>query len=259
MPTKSYKSARVRGKKRVCVMLSADARLRRHVPPTRMLTLSSLTHMLRIYGSVYVKPDVGSLGIGICKVTAAAQGYVLRSIRNRKQSQRRFPTIRALYSAIKRNSGKRMIVQKAIALGTLRGRSYDMRMMVQRKPRGKWTVTGSFARIARSGKIVTNYSQGGRIWTIGRLFRAKGETASRIRARMSKLRRTALRTSGCLSRRQAGMHEIGVDFAYDGKGRLWILEVNTNHPQFHPMKRVNPSEYAVMMHYARSYGRYSAK
>jgi D-alanine-D-alanine ligase-like ATP-grasp enzyme len=52
---------------------------------------------------------------------------------------------------------------------------------------------------------------------------------------------------------------MGIDFAFDRSGRLWILEVNSNHPQFHPLKQVDRPAFNRMMAFARSYGRRSSK
>ncbi|NBD23374.1 YheC/YheD family protein [Paenibacillus glycinis] len=259
MPKKAYKSTAIRGKKRVCAMLAASAHLRPLVPRTMMLTAANLSTMLAAYRSVYIKPDIGSLGIGVCKATSERGGYKLVAVKNRSQVYRRFHTIDALCRYARRIGGGTMIVQKAIPLATVGGRPYDMRMMVQRKPRGAWTVTGSFARIARPGKIVTNYSQGGRIRTLKQMYRSKGLTDAASHAKIARLTRIARQTAVWLSARRAGMHEVGIDFADDRKGKLWILEVNSNHPQFHPLQVTDPPAYRRMMSFARSYGRFSAK
>ncbi|MBM7563252.1 YheC/YheD family protein [Paenibacillus sacheonensis] len=259
MAKKSYKSSAIRGKKRVCAMLSSNARLKRYVPRTMLLSAANLSTMLASYRSVYIKPDVGSLGIGVCKATAVRGGYRLAEIKGRKQYTSHFASIGSLYRHLKRVGKGTMIVQKSIALAEVAGRPYDIRMMVQRKPRGKWTFTGSFARIARKGKIVTNYSQGGRLWTIRRLHRAEGLTAAASDRKYGRLKRISVRTANWLGSKRAGMHEIGIDFAYDRSGRTWILEVNSNHPQFHPLAISDPPTYRRMMTFARSYGRRSAK
>ncbi|WP_141500250.1 YheC/YheD family protein [Paenibacillus luteus] len=48
-----------------------------------------------------------------------------------------------------------------------------------------------------------------------------------------------LAVSRTLSKKRSGMHEMGIDFAYDKKQQLWVLEVNSNHPQFHALKKLD--------------------
>ncbi|MNG32334.1 hypothetical protein D3C84_1183210 [compost metagenome] len=62
-----------------------------------------------------------------------------------------------------------------------------------------------------------------------------------------------------LSRKKQGMREMGIDFAYDREERLWVLEVNSKHPQFHPLKRIDPAAYRRMMSFAKAYGRHDAQ
>jgi len=55
------------------------------------------------------------------------------------------------------------------------------------------------------------------------------------------------------------MNEMGIDFARDSSGGLWVLEVNSNHPQFHPLKNIDSEAYQKMKRYASYYGRKTAK
>ncbi|WP_219837417.1 YheC/YheD family protein [Paenibacillus sp. R14(2021)] len=259
MSKKSYNSSTIRGKNRVCGMLSSNSELKSFVPRTMKLSLANLSSMLTACDSVYIKPNIGSLGIGVCKAARTKKGYMLYVTKYRKQTQTRYASLEKLYRHVRSVSKGKMIVQQTVALAKVNGRPYDLRIMVQRKPRGSWTVTVRFARIAKIGKIVTNYSQGGRIWTVPHLHRARGLSASGSAAIDGRLKRTALRTAKWLSSKKAGMHEMGIDFAFDSKGKLWILEVNSNHPQFHPLKVIDPPTYRLGMSFARTYGRYSAK
>jgi D-alanine-D-alanine ligase-like ATP-grasp enzyme len=73
--------------------------------------------------------------------------------------------------------------------------------------------------------------------------------------RKKHLNDVALDVAKLLNSRRSGMFEMGIDFAYDGEGNVWILEVNSNKPQFYPLKHMNRRMYNRMLSYARSYGR----
>ncbi|WP_409343566.1 YheC/YheD family protein [Paenibacillus sp. MBLB4367] len=256
MYKKRYASANIRGKLRVCRYLSAQRALKRHVPHTVSLTKSNLQRMAGFYRSLYIKPDVGSLGIGVHKLNRRTSGYELLSTRNRHQLRRNFGTLTGLYRHLKANRHGRLIVQRAIRLDSVNGRPYDLRAMVQRKRGGSWTCTGLMAKIGARNKIVTNYYQGGKIVMLPSLLKQKGFSAARRRASTAYLTERALKVARLLSSKRAGMHEMGIDFAYDRQGRLWILEVNSNHPQYHPLKKLDRKAYDRMAAYARGYGRY---
>ncbi|MFB9327534.1 YheC/YheD family protein [Paenibacillus aurantiacus] len=259
MTRKTYNSATLRGKLRVCRYLSADDELRELVPRTVRFTRKGVLRMTERCTILYIKPDVGSLGMGIFKVSLHEGGCELLDTTRRKQSRRTFDSIEAAYGYMKAKSSGPMIVQAAIDLDTVEGSPYDLRVMVQRKPGGKWTCTGKFAKIGVKGKIVTNYAQGGRLVTLPELWRRKGLGEKEGIQRSELLESKALGIARLLSGKRAGMREMGVDFAFDRSGRLWVLEVNSNHPQFHPLRSIDRRAYYRMKRFAASYGRFSSK
>jgi len=257
---KNYASTTIRGKLRVCRYLSASGTLRKHVPPTLRLTLANLKSMSARYSSLYIKPDIGSFGIGVYKLTRSPEGYELISTRKKKQTSRIFHSLSAVLNHIEgRQKGRKMIIQKAIKLDLLAGRPFDIRSMVQRKPGESWVCTGIMAKVGVRNRIVTNVYQGARMMTYSSLLKQKGLPASARRANTEYVTRKSLKIARFLSAKHSGMHELGIDFALDRKSRLWILEVNSNHPQFHPLKKIDPAAYRRMMSFARSYGRNSAR
>ncbi|UVI30097.1 YheC/YheD family protein [Paenibacillus spongiae] len=260
MYSKRYKSNTLRGKLRVCRYLSADKSTSGMVPYTVKFTESNLKRMTEKYSTLYMKPDIGSLGIGVYKLNRTSNGFQLHRISGKKQISKTFKTLSGLFHHVKSlEKNKRMIIQKAIRLDRVEGRPYDIRMMIQRKPGGAWRCTGFMVKVGSRHKIVTNYYQGGKIYTIHKLLKKKGFSKESSAARIESLTRKGITVANVLSRKRSGMREMGIDFAYDGDNALWILEVNSNHPQFHPIKKLDRESYNRMMEYARSYGRYNAK
>jgi glutathione synthase/RimK-type ligase-like ATP-grasp enzyme len=259
MYTKRYKSAAIWGKLRVCRYLMGNDNLRAVVPHSVLLTPANLTMMTEAHEAVYVKPDIGSMGIGIHKLVRTADGFMLYSTQWRKQVKREAKDVREAYRLLRRRGAGRMLIQEAVAIDHIGDQPYDIRAMVQRRPDGPWTCTGFMAKIGGSGSIVTNYYQGGQIWTLERLHREKGYDADKSRMLTEQLTAKALETAHLLSGKKQGMREMGIDFAFDQNGGLWVLEVNSNHPQFHPLKKLDPLAYQRMMTFARSYGRYDAQ
>ncbi|GAA3406279.1 YheC/YheD family protein [Paenibacillus hodogayensis] len=255
---KNYRSGTIRGKLRVCRYLSANHSLKKNIPHTRLFTLPNMKKMTASHSSLYIKPDIGSLGIGIFKLTRTRSGFKLQSSQRGKRSNR-FNSASSIYRHILAKRQGRMIIQKTVRLDLAGERPYDIRVMVQRKPGGSWTCTGMAAKVGREGKIVTNYYQGGELILMESLHNRKGLPEEQGKARIRHLTRKALDVVRTLSAKRSGMREMGVDFAYDRSGRLWVLEVNSNHPHFHPFKKLDRAAYDRMMRYARSYGRKSAK
>ncbi|QKS48133.1 YheC/YheD family protein (plasmid) [Paenibacillus cellulosilyticus] len=259
MYTKRYKSAAIWGKLRVCRYLTGNESLRASVPHSKLLTPANLAAMAEAHDAIYVKPDIGSMGIGIHKLVRTANGFMLHSTQWRRQVKREAKDVKEAYRLLRGHGAGRMLIQAAIAIDHVDDQPYDIRVMVQRRPGGPWTCTGFMAKIGGSGSIVTNYYQGGQIWTLERLLREKGYDADKSRTLTEQLTVKALETAHWLSGKKQGMREMGIDFAYDRDGKLWVLEVNSNHPQFHPLKKLDRAAYQRMMSFARAYGRYDAQ
>ncbi|OMF22186.1 hypothetical protein BK133_26845 [Paenibacillus sp. FSL H8-0548] len=259
MYKKRYASRNIRGKLRVCRYLSANRSLKQYVPHTVSFSRNHLQMMLNYYDTLYVKPDVGSLGMGIFKLKRMDSGYELYEIVGKKQMSRNYATVFDVYSHIKRVSSKRLIIQKAIDLDKVNDCPYDIRAMVQRKPRGSWVFTGFMVKVGGHNKIVTNYYQGGDLYSMKKLGFEQGLSEDETARRMERLIGVAMQISRTLSRRRSGMQELGIDFAFDNEQQLWVLEVNSNHPQFHPLKQLDPEAYNKMKYFAASYGRRDAK
>lgn len=256
---KNYASRNIRGKLRVCDYMRADAKLREYVPKTVSFSRANLMMMAGSFPSIYVKPDVGSQGIGVCKVRKTEEGYELKAVEGKRQWSASFDSIAALYKRIVRLKRSKLIIQQGIGLDRVKGRPYDIRAMVQRKPGKSWECTGFLVKVGGANKIVTNYYQGGEICTLPMLMKERELSLSEGKSRKRMMTESALRIARTLSARQSGMREMGIDFAFDKTGKLWVLEVNSNHPQFHPLKELAPKMYNRMKEYAESYGRYSAK
>jgi glutathione synthase/RimK-type ligase-like ATP-grasp enzyme len=251
--SKSYKSKGITGKYRVYKYLSTDTSLKKYLPDTVKFSKGNLENMMNKYSALYVKPMVGSHGNGIYKIIRKDQGYKLRSTSQSKV----YSNHSTLYQKLSAYSKKNMIIQQGIELELVAGRPYDIRAMVQRRPKGNWTCTGIFAKVGNPNKIVTNYYQGGRLYTLDNVFNKMNLSSAEKESRKSQLNKIAVDVAKLLNSKRSGMFEMGIDFAYDMAGNLWILEVNSNRPQFFPLKKIDRSMYNRILSYARSYRRNS--
>ncbi|CAM3293883.1 YheC/YheD family protein [Paenibacillus lupini] len=259
MYDKKYNSRSIYGKLKVCRYLNSHKTLKELVPHTVSFSREHMESMLASHSSIYVKPDSGSQGMGIFKVKKSeGSGYTVKHIVKKKQLSHHLDTASAVYDYINKKSEKKLIIQKGIKLDRVNGRAYDIRVMVQRKPDGPWTVNCYSVKVGASKKIVTNYYQGGKLYTMEKLGKQQGKSEATTSKRLADLKSMSLKIAEHLSSKREGMHEMGIDFAYDRNQKLWVIEVNSNHPQFYPMKWLDPKAYKKMKEFAKSYGRKDA-
>ncbi|WP_240633354.1 YheC/YheD family protein [Paenibacillus montanisoli] len=232
-------------------VLLQNRTLAKYVPTTRPYSPKQLLAMLRQHGMVYVKPDTGSLGIGVVRVDRTKRGY-------RYQSGTRtytFKTFRAMRLSLqKKISGRCYLVQKGIHVLRRQGRPFDFRIMIQKNPSRRWECTGTAGRVAHPSKIVSNGSQGGTIYSAAALMNpiaGKRRTAQLQRS----MNRIALATAAQFGRTYPAMNELGLDLAVDRKLKPWILEVNTR-PDPCPFTKLNNTAIIrKIVRYAKAYGR----
>lgn len=239
--------------------LWADRMLRKHIPLTKRMTMASLRSMLRQYGMVYIKPSHGSRGRGVMRVErmkTRKAGKLKTSFAYQLGVRRAvFSTCESAYRSILRETkGETYIVQKGIYLIKHRGRPFDIRLVVQRAPRGGWEATATISRVAHPRKIVTNGSQGGTIYPTASLLSSYSNAAKRT-SLLKQMDRLGIATAKRLRRTYPGIVEIGLDFAIDRKLKPWILEVNTA-PDMCPFALLSDQTMIrKIIRYGKAYGR----
>lgn len=197
--------------------------IRTFLPDTRKATLSSIKIMLNLYGSVYLKPDEGTGGHGIYKLTRAKNHFILHSGSN----ARNFSSLNVLFASMQRLLIRnKYIVQKGIVLLKHNNRPFDIRVMVQKNERGLLDVTGIIGRQARRNRIVTNYHSGGTPLPVDTLLKSYLKVGPRKKyiQQIVKLGKDASDVLGKSYRRKRA---FGVDIAIDSKMKPWVLEINT--------------------------------
>lgn len=232
-------------------LLLRNRELAKHVPTTCRFSQSRLREMLERYGMLYLKPDTGSLGVGVMRVEKRGSTYRYQS--GEKISS--FPTFQAMLESIQRQTGSRSyLIQKGIHMLRHEGRPFDFRVMIQKNPSRRWEPTGTVARVAHPRKAVTNGSQGGTIYPAADLLKPIAG-AGKTTVVLQRMNRLARLTAEQFSREHPEMNELGLDIALDRKLMPWILEVNT-HPDPCPFTKLdNKASINKIVAYAKAYGR----
>ena len=224
--------------------------IRSFLPDTRKATLSNIKIMLRLYGSVYLKPDEGTGGHGIYKITKEKNNFILRTGSNVSN----FNSLNVLFASIHRILIRdQYIVQKGIVLLKHNNRPFDVRVMVQKNEKGILNVTGVIGRQAKRNKIVTNYHSGGTPLPIDTLLKTHLNDESRKKY-IQIIERLGIEASTVLGKSYRSKRAFGVDIAIDYKMKLWVLEINTKPDMsiFNTLK--NKTMYKKILRYSKIRG-----
>lgn len=219
------------------------------IPDTRQFGESALKSMLEKYSMVYVKPDVGTHGIGVIRAERLNHGKYIYQVDTRTKT---FGDFGSFYGSIRKIAAKkRYLIQKGIHLMKYDKRRFDVRVMVQLSPKGKWETTGLIGRIAHPEKVVTNYHNGGKLMDTQRLLSAslKPDAIRKVTGQLENLGVTCARQ---LHKKYPGFRQIGLDVGFDASWKPWIIEVNTNPDPYIFSKLADKAAYRKVMRYRKA-------
>jgi len=193
-----------------------------HIPQTKLFTGDNLRSMLAQYGNVVIKPQRGTGGIGVAKISRSGSGYTVTV----GATKRHYGSFAALLGAVRRiRRGRGYLIQRCVPLATIGGRPIDYRVKIV-KEGGAWKIRAIVGRLARKGLFVTNLCRGGT-----QLPAAVGISRSLsprlAAAKKRQMRSLAYTATGVLEQRYPGIGQLGFDFGLDRSGKIWIFEVNT--------------------------------
>ncbi|SEG59473.1 YheC/YheD family protein [Paenibacillus sp. UNC499MF] len=247
-----YKSRIVSSKWKKTQWLLEDSYFRKYVPRTLRFNQKNLSAMLEDYSIVFFKPTIGSGGENIIRIRKTAKGYLSQM----KAAKTSYASKTHLYRDLNRFAGsKSYLLQKGIRLAKSNGNPFDIRVMVQKTRQGEWVSTALFTKIGKSGKVATNYNQGGTVRTFSNTMNGTDFSPAFTQQLESKLKRLGVAVGKNFDRHHKGFQELGLDVALDPKGKVWILEVNTR-PQIYPLKAFkNKHLYDKILSYGKHYGR----
>ncbi|WP_063847737.1 YheC/YheD family protein [Bacillus sp. FJAT-28004] len=203
--------------------MNGYGRISASLPDTRAATKSNINTMLRLYDSVYLKPDTGTGGHGIYKLTKNAKRYTLRSGSISKQFDSLDTLFRSLHKLQLKN---KYVAQRGIGLLRHSNRPFDIRVMVQKNRSKQLEVTGIIGRMAKPRKIVTNYHSGGTPLPVEILLKSHLNGIKRLKY-IKKIELLGKDASVVLAKGYPKNKAFGVDIAIDSELKLWVLEVNT--------------------------------
>jgi hypothetical protein len=246
---------RIRSKKAKTDVLLASEELAAYIPETLEFSRAKVKQLLDKYRMIYVKPVNGTFGSGVIRVElreSPDEPYFFQS-GERRYAFATFDEMFEKLLAVKKP--KSYLAQQGIHLLKYRNRRFDLRIMVQQNPQGRWESTGMIGRLAHPRKIVTNYHSGGTPMPVDKLL-APPANAEDIRSQQTKLRSLGVKVASALQKKYPRIKEIGIDVAIDDNWDIWILEVNTLPDPFLFKKLPEREVFRKIYRYAVGYGRF---
>jgi len=184
--------------------------------------------LLHKHQSIFLKPENGSLGLGVYKLIYLKDEKALycRYIDNKnKKRLTKYPTLESFFHyTFQHRSLENYIAQQGIKLIQCNGSPIDFRVHVNKNQWGTWIVTAMAAKVAGKGSITTHIKNGGIIRTISEIEKDMKEPTQLQKI----ITKTVLTISEVLDREMNGLiGEIGFDIGFDQTGKIWLFEANS--------------------------------
>lgn len=208
------------------------------LPETALLNLASLLTFLNRYTKVILKPKKLSRGRGISIITLKPHGTLVI------HDYRRYNDFTISRSQLEDylQEGKYLkseyIIQPFLNLARIEGRPWDIRVVMQKNGWNQWVCNGIECRLAETGKMITNISNGGRALDLNEAIKlAFGNDADTEKVGKDI---ENISMEFCKMMDSSGYHfaEFGLDLALDQQQHYWFIEANVR-PTFKGFKSLD--------------------
>ncbi|BBI32425.1 YheC/YheD family endospore coat-associated protein [Cohnella abietis] len=218
-------------KEKVHQLLLQERALRPILPPTMLYKgPESLVSWLRKQeNSAFLKPVAGSQGRRVIAIVRSQDGMLTLS--GRHSDNRPFTLNRVNEAeALQRLDGwigkRRYIMQPLLELKGLDDEPFDLRALMQKNNKGRWTLTGIAARVGAPGTVTSNLHGGGIAASAKEaLTTVVGE--QRGSELLQEINKMCFLIVTRLEQSLGRFAEIGLDYGVERSGKLWFLEANS--------------------------------
>ncbi|MED1794494.1 YheC/YheD family protein [Brevibacillus nitrificans] len=217
----------VRDKRKVHQMLWKNPSIRKYLPHTVPYSAEQLRVFLEKYRIVYVKPSIGSVGIGVARIEKRGSEY--HFIASKKRSTMALPKL--LRTVRKWVAGRRFLIQQGIHLARYEGKTFDIRVSVQKNGGREWTVSGMVAKVANQKNKLSNLSRGGRAVPFTTAIAATF-TADEQLETMERITEAAIEIAKQYGQHFPSLADLGMDMGIDDKGNPFLIEVNVRDQRY---------------------------
>ena len=195
-----------------------------HIPETCVCTRENVMYMMDKYRELILKPNSGSLGFGIIKLTQLTDqkwemSYVQNNLLKRLMFKGLWPKKLKQIA-----SDSKWIVQERIQLASSRERPFDLRVSVQKNGTGNWQVSGIVGKVAEKGSFITNVAQGGACYP---LFELLVDISQQDKEKKYQdIGNVSIKIAQQLEKEIPNLGDLGLDIGITNEGKPMFIECN---------------------------------
>jgi hypothetical protein len=210
-------------------LLDGDQEAAKYVPESvNNPSSDQIRRMMEKHRFVYLKPNTGSLGIGIYRLTYNPnRGYYARFRRNGSNVLIRFPRFAGLFNMLQRQNVKLQyyVLQQGVRLIELENCPIDFRFHLTKNGHNQWVAAGIGAKKAGRGSVTTHVRSGGQLMMPEQVL--KSAFGSRGDHVLEHAKEVAIKLAEAIERNyNHTLAELGFDLGIDQNEKVWMFEAN---------------------------------
>jgi hypothetical protein len=217
--------------------LKRSKKTKQYIPATRRLrSREDLEKLLQLHPVLYLKPEKGKAGMGIMRISRLSSKtfpYQVTMQMRKGSVSYKCDSLDKLWKRVDRAAGsEEYIMQQGIELAHIDQRPFDLRILVQKNHKGKWSLTGIGARLAGSLSITTHVPRGGSIQDPEQMLSTVfgPDAAKKI---LQRAKTAALLIAKQIERKSSHLlGEMSMDLGVDLSGKIWFFEANSKPMKF---------------------------
>ncbi|MGE5403405.1 MAG: YheC/YheD family protein, partial [Candidatus Saccharibacteria bacterium] len=153
-------------------LLSENPEIAEYLPETRMFkNAADIEDFLERYDNVYLKPVAGSLGRGIIRIKKDDDRYKYQTRGGHFGSG---ASVNELFRKMKKwMKDHKYLIQQGLDLFRYDERVVDIRVVMQKNAKGKWSLTKIYTRVGSKFNITSNLASGGTAHPIDEILSTK--------------------------------------------------------------------------------------
>ncbi|OWZ82784.1 YheC/YheD family protein [Natranaerobius trueperi] len=230
--------------------------LANHLPySVRYKSINDILTMLKRFNFVFLKAIYGKRGkqvMSIKKIDSQNKyklSYYSKGLREVEVSSKE-----ELKEQVDKfaKEGK-FIVQRGITLLKFQDRNFDLRVLLNKDNKGQWKVMKNYVRIAfKKEQTLTNYSLGSERIYFSKIYPKLYSITNNTIPTSEEIEGLATKSAYYIDKEFGYFGELGLDFAIDINGKLWLLEVNTKPSKGYGLESTEIArEYKAIFDYAK--------
>ncbi|RNA66216.1 YheC/YheD family protein [Alteribacter keqinensis] len=213
-------------------MLKKFPEINNHLPETKVYkSTMDILHFTQ-GSSAYLKPLSGKKGKRILKIDRQDNGITISAGKGNNTKKYKFQNSEQVHRFVKKiYKRSRLIIQRNLNLDIIPGHQVDFRVVMVKDQDKHWNSLFIFGRKGARGNIVSNRSQGGKVYRGTELlmeaFNLDETEAAGFIKRMSEL---AILAAEKVDKSGHNMGFYGIDLGVDQNKKIWIIEMNNRSP-----------------------------